>query len=162
MIERKSSDFYTQALRELRREESELEQKLRRLENSPMPKKQEERVAYINESIDLRGKLDDVRTKKLLYIYELENLKDDAEEIESEEYCECVGFCYGKNVYVSGEGEILYSEIDENGATAIGEPAQHSVSLKLLDSLAEAERTLILRYLDEAEETPLWFKHRND
>ena len=30
MIERKSSDFYTQALRELRLEESELEQKLRR------------------------------------------------------------------------------------------------------------------------------------
>ena len=44
MIERKDSDFYTVAIRELREKESELEQRLRRLENAKMPKKKEERL----------------------------------------------------------------------------------------------------------------------
>lgn len=162
MIERKNSDFYTQAVRELRLEESELEQKLRRIKNSPIPKKQEERVEYLNESIELREKLEDIRAKKLLYLNELENLKDDKEDFESAEYCECVGYCYRKNIYVSGEGEILYLEADENGADKIGDPAFEPTALIPLDTLPEAEKAMILNYLDEAEETPLWFKHRND
>ena len=162
MIERKNSDFYTQAVRELRLEESELEQKLRRIKNSPIPKKQEERVEYLNESIELREKLEDIRAKKLLYLNELENLKDDKEDFESAEYCECVGYCYRKNIYVSGEGEILYLEADENGADKIGDPAFEPTALIPLDTLPEAEKAMILNYLDEAEETPLWFKHRNE
>lgn len=162
MIERKNSDFYTQAVRELRLEESELEQKLRRIKNSPIPKKQEERVEYLNESIELREKLEDIRAKKLLYLNELENLKDDKEDFESAEYCECVGYCYRKNIYVSGEGEILYLEADENGADKIGAPAFEPTALIPLDTLPEAEKAMILNYLDEAEETPLWFKHRNE
>lgn len=162
MIERKNSDFYTQAVRELRLEESELEQKLRRIKNSPIPKKQEERVEYLNESIELREKLEDIRAKKLLYLNELENLKDDKEDFESAEYCECVGYCYRKSIYVSGEGEILYLEADESGADKIGAPAFEPTALIPLDALPEAEKAMILNYLDEAEETPLWFKHRND
>ena len=162
MIERKNSDFYTQAVRELRLEESELEQKLRRIKNSPIPKKQEERVEYLNESIELREKLEDIRAKKLLYLNELENLKDDKEDFESADYCECVGYCYRKNIYVSGEGEILYLEADENGADKIGAPAFEPTALIPLDTLPEAEKAMILNYLDEAEETPLWFKHRNE
>ena len=162
MIERKNSDFYTQAVRELRLEESELEQKLRRIKNSPIPKKQEERVEYLNESIELREKLEDIRAKKLLYLVELEKLKDDVEDFKSAEYCECVGYCYRKNIYVSGEGEILYLEADENGADKIGAPAFEPTALIPLDTLPEAEKAMILNYLDEAEETPLWFKHRNE
>ena len=162
MIERKSSDFYTQALRELRLEESELEQKLRRIKNSPIPKKQAERVTYLNESIDLREKLEDIRAKKLLYLCELEKLEEDVEDFKSAEYCECIGYCYRKSIYVSGEGEILYLETDESGADKIGDPAFEPNSLIPLDTLPEAEKAMILNYLDEAEETPLWFKHRND
>ena len=162
MIERKSSDFYTQALRELRLEESELEQKLRRIKNSPIPKKQAERVEYLNESIDLREKLEDIRAKKLLYLCELEKLEEDVEDFKSAEYCECIGYCYRKSIYVSGEGEILYLEADESGADKIGDPAFEPAALIPLDTLPEAEKAMILNYLDEAEETPLWFKHRND
>ena len=162
MIERKSSDFYTQALRELRLEESELEQKLRRIKNSPIPKKQAERVEYLNESIDLREKLEDIRAKKLLYLCELEKLEEDVEDFKSAEYCECIGYCYRKSIYVSGEGEILYLEADESGADKIGDPAFEPNSLIPLDTLPEAEKAMILNYLDESEKTPLWFKHRND
>jgi len=162
MIERKSSDFYTQALRELRLEESELEQKLRRIKNSPIPKKQAERVTYLNESIDLREKLEDIRAKKLLYLCELEKLEEDVEDFKSAEYCECIGYCYRKSIYVSGEGEILYLEADESGADKIGEPAFEPTALIPLDTLPEAEKAMILNYLDESEKTPLWFKHRND
>lgn len=162
MIERKSSDFYTQALRELRLEESELEQKLRRIKNSPIPKKQAERVTYLNESIDLREKLEDIRAKKLLYLCELEKLEEDVEDFKSAEYCECIGYCYRKSIYVSGEGEILYLETDESGADKIGDPAFEPNSLIPLDTLPEAEKAMILNYLDESEKTPLWFKHRND
>lgn len=162
MIERKDSNFYTQALRELREEEGKLAQRLRRLENSKMPKGKEERVQYVNDVINTRQKLGEIRDKKVLYLYELENLKDDREDFESAEYCECIGYCYRKSIYVSGEGEILYLEADENGADKIGDPAFEPTALIPLDTLPEAEKAMILNYLDEAEDTPLWFKHRND
>ena len=162
MIERKDSNFYTQAIRELREEEGKLAQRLRRLENSKMPKGKEERVQYVNDVLDTRHKLGEIRDKKVLYLYELENLKDDREDFESAEYCECIGYCYRKNIYVSGEGEILYLEADENGADKIGDPAFEPTALIPLDTLPEAEKAMILNYLDEADSTPLWFKHRND
>ncbi len=162
MIERKDSNFYTQALRELREEEGKLAQRLRRLENSKMPKGKEERVQYVNDVINTRQKLGEIRDKKVLYLYELENLKDDREDFESAEYCECIGYCYRKSIYVNGEGEILYLEADENGADKIGDPAFEPTALIPLDTLPEAEKAMILNYLDEAEDTPLWFKHRND
>ena len=162
MIERKDSNFYTQALRELREEEGKLAQRLRRLENSKMPKGKEERVQYVNDVLDTRHKLGEIRDKKVLYLYELENLKDDREDIESAEYCECIGYCYRKSIYVNGEGEILYLEADENGADKVGDPAFEPTALIPLDTLPEAEKAMILNYLDEADSTPLWFKHRND
>ena len=162
MIERKDSNFYTQALRELREEESKLAQRLLRLENSKMPKGKEERVQYVNDVLDTRHKLGEIRDKKVLYLYELENLKDDREDFESAEYCECIGYCYRKSIYVSGEGEILYLEADENGADKVGDPAFDPTALIPLDTLPEAEKAMILNYLDEADSTPLWFKHRND
>ena len=162
MIERKDSNFYTQALRELREEEGKLAQRLRRLENSKMPKGKEERVQYVNDVLDTRHKLGEIRDKKVLYLYELENLKDDREDFESAEYCECIGYCYRKSIYVSGEGEILYLEADENGADKVGDPAFEPTALIPLDTLPEAEKAMILNYLDEADSTPLWFKHRND
>lgn len=162
MIERKDSNFYTQALRELREEEGKLAQRLRRLENSKMPKGKEERVQYVNDVINTRQKLGEIRDKKVLYLYELENLKDDREDFESAEYCECIGYCYRKSIYVNGEGEILYLEADENGADKVGDPAFDPTALIPLDTLPEAEKAMILNYLDEADSTPLWFKHRND
>ena len=162
MIERKDSNFYTQALRELREEEGKLAQRLRRLENSKMPKGKEERVQYVNDVLDTRHKLGEIRDKKVLYLYELENLKDDREDFESAEYCECIGYCYRTSIYVSGEGEILYLEADENGADKVGDPAFEPTALIPLDTLPEAEKAMILNYLDEADSTPLWFKHRND
>ena len=162
MIERKDSNFYTQALRELREEEGKLAQRLRRLENSKMPKGKEERVQYVNDVLDTRHKLGEIRDKKVLYLYELEHLKDDREDFESAEYCECIGYCYRKSIYVNGEGEILYLEADENGADKVGDPAFDPTALIPLDTLPEAEKAMILNYLDEADSTPLWFKHRND
>ena len=162
MIERKDSNFYTQALRELREEEGKLAQRLRRLENSKMPKEKEERVQYVNDVLDTRHKLGEIRDKKVLYLYELENLKDDREDFESAEYCECIGYCYRKSIYVNGEGEILYLEANENGADKVGDPAFEPTALIPLDTLPEAEKAMILNYLDEADSTPLWFKHRND
>lgn len=162
MIERKDSNFYTQALRELREEEGKLAQRLRRLENSKMPKGKEERVQYVNDVLDTRHKLGEIRDKKVLYLYELENLKDDREDFESAEYCECIGYCYRKSIYVNGEGEILYLEADESGADKVGDPAFDPTALIPLDTLPEAEKAMILNYLDEADSTPLWFKHRND
>ena len=162
MIERKDSDFYTVAIRELREKESELEQRLRRLENTKMPKNKTLRLQYVNDMLALRRELGEVQDKKVIYLWELEKLKDDVADFDSEEYCECVGYCYEKNIYVSGAGEILYLDTDENGADAIGDPAFNPTALKPLDTLPEAEKAMILNYLDEAEETPLWFKHRND
>ena len=162
MIERKDSQFYTQALRELRAKESELEIKLRQLENSRMPKNKEERLQYVNDTINTRRELSELRDQKVLYRYELENLKDEKADFENEECCECIGYCYGKNIYVSNEGELLFVDVDVNGADAIGDFAFCTKILKALDTLPEAEKTTILNYLDEAEETPLWFKHRND
>lgn len=162
MIERKDSDFYTVAIRELREKESKLAQRLRRLENAKMPKKKEERLQYVNDILSLRRDLSDVQDKKVIYLWELEILKDDKEDFESAEYCECIGYCYRKNIYVSGEGEILYLEADENGADKIGDPAFEPTALIPLDTLPKAEKAMILNYLDEAEETSLWFKHRND
>ena len=162
MIERKDSDFYTVAIRELREKESELEQRLRRLENTKMPKNKTLRLQYVNDMLALRRELGEVQDKKVIYLWELEKLKDDVADFDSEEYCECVGYCYEKNIYVSGAGEILYLDTDENGADAIGDPAFNPTALKPLDTLSEAEKAMILNYLDEAEETPLWFKHRND
>lgn len=162
MIERKDSDFYTVAIRELREKESELEQRLRRLENTKMPKNKTLRLQYVNDMLALRRELGEVQDKKVIYLWELEKLKDDVADFDSEEYCECVGYCYEKNIYVSGAGEILYLDTDENGADAIGDPAFNPTALKPLDTLPEAEKAMILNYLDEAEETPLWFKNRND
>ena len=162
MIERKDSQFYTQALRELRAKESELEIKLRQLENSRMPKNKEERLQYVNDTINTRRELSELRDQKVLYLYELENLKDEKTDFESEGYCECIGYCYRKNIYVSNEGEILYLEADENGADKVGDPAFSVEALKPIDVLLEAEKAMILNYLDEAEDTPLWFKHRNN
>lgn len=162
MIERKDSNFYTQALRELREEESKLAQRLLRLENSKMPKGKEERVQYVNDVLDTRHKLGEIRDKKVLYLYELENLKDDREDFESAEYCECVGYCYGKSIYASGEGEILYLEADENVADKVGDPAFEPTALIPLDTLPKAEKNIILNYLDESDKTPIWFKHRNN
>ena len=162
MIERKTDDFYTQSLRELRAKESELEIKLRRLENSKMPKKKEDRIQYVNEILTLRHELNEIRDTKIVYLYELENLKDEREDFESAEYCECVGFCYDKNVYVNGEGKILFADAMDNGADTIGTPAFNVSALKPLDVLPEAEKNMILNYLDEAESTPLWFKYRNN
>lgn len=162
MIERKDSNFYTEALRELREEEGNLAQRLRRLENTKMPKRKEDRLQYVNDILNTRRKLGEIRDQKVLYLYELENLKEDREDFESAEYCECVGYCYRKNIYVSGEGELLYLEADENGADKIGDPAFDPTALIPLDTLPEAEKAMIINYLDEAEETPLWFKNRND
>lgn len=162
MIERKDSNFYTQILRELRAKESELDQRLRRLENSRMPKKAEDRVQYVNDIINTRRELSEIRDQKVLYLYDLKNLKDEKADFEGEEYCECVGNCYGKSIYVDGEGEILYADAEDNGADAIGDPAFNTSALKPLDVLPEAEKNMILNYLDEAESTPLWFKYRND
>lgn len=162
MIERKDSNFYTQALRELLAKESELETALRRLENSQMPKNKTLRLQYVNDMLALRRELGEVQDKKVIYLWELEKLKDDVADFDSEEYCECVGFCYQKSIYVSGTGEILYLEADEDGADAIGDPAFNPTALKPIDTLPEAEKAMILNYLDEAESTPLWFKHRND
>lgn len=162
MIERKDSNFYTQALRELLAKESELETALRRLENSQMPKNKTLRLQHVNKMLSLSRELGEVQDKKVIYLWELEKLMDDVADFDSEEYCECVGYCYEKNIYVSGAGEILYLDTDENGADAIGDPAFDPTALKPLDTLPEAEKTMILNYLDEAESTPLWFKHRND
>ena len=162
MIERKDSNFYTQALRELLAKESELETTLRRLENSQMPKNKTLRLQYVNDMLALRRELTEVQDKKVLYLYELENLNDEKADFENEEYCECVGTCYGKSIYVDGKGEILFMDADENGADAIGDPAFDPTALKPIDTLPEAEKAMILNYLDEAETTPLWFKHRND
>ena len=162
MIERKDSNFYTQALRELMTRESELEATLRRLENSQMPKNKTLRLQYVNDMLALRRELGEVQDKKVIYLWELEKLKDDVADFDNEEYCECVGYCYEKNIYVSGKGEILYLEADEDGADAIGDPAFDPTALKPIDTLPEAEKAMILNYLDEAESTPLWFKHRND
>ena len=162
MIERKDSSFYTVAIRELREKESELEQRLRRLENAKMPKNKTLRLQYVNDMLALRRELGEVQDKKVIYLWELEKLKDDVADFDSEEYCECVGYCYEKNIYVSGAGEILYLDTDEKGADAIGDPAFDPTALIPLDTLPEAEKAMILNYLDEAEETPLWFKHRND
>ena len=162
MIERKDSEFYTQALRELILKESELETALRRLENSQMPKNKTLRLQYVNDMLALRRELGEVQDKKVIYLWELENLKETLADFDSEEYCECVGYCYEKNIYVNGKGEILYLDTDENGADAIGDPAFDPTALKPIDTLPEAEKAMILNYLDEAESTPLWFKHRND
>lgn len=162
MIERKNSTFYTQALRELMSRESELEATLRRLENSQMPKNKTLRLQYVNDMLALRRELGEVQDKKVIYLWELEKLKDDVADFDSEEYCECIGLCYQKSIYVSGTGEILYLEADEDGADAIGDPAFDPTALKPIDTLPEAEKTMILNYLDEADSTPLWFKHRND
>lgn len=162
MIERKDSNFYTQALRDLREEESKLDTRLRKLENSPMPKDKSERVQYVNDILDTRRKLGDIRDQKVLYLYELENLKDDVEDFKSAEYCECVGFCYEKSIYVSGEGEILYADAKENGADKVGDTAFEPTALIPLNTLPEAEKAMILNYLDEADSTPLWFKNRNN
>ena len=162
MIERKDSNFYTQALRELLAKESELETALRRLENSQMPKNKTLRLQYVNDMLALRRELGEVQDKKVIYLWELENLKDERADFEGEEYCECVGTCYGKSIYVDGKGEILFMDADENGADAIGDPAFDPTALKPIDTLPEAEKAMILNYLDEAESTPLWFKHRND
>ena len=162
MIERKDSEFYTQALRELILKESELETTLRRLENSQMPKNKTLRLQYVNDMLALRRELGEVQDKKVIYLWELENLKDERADFEGEEYCECVGTCYGKSIYVDGKGEILFMDADENGADAIGDPAFDPTALKPIDTLPEAEKAMILNYLDEAESTPLWFKHRND
>lgn len=162
MIERKDSSFYTQALRELLAKESELETALRRFENSQMPKNKTLRLQHVNKMLSLSRELGEVRDLKVVYLWELENLEDERADFEGEEYCECVGTCYGKSIYVDGKGEILFMDADENGADAIGDPAFAPTALKPIDTLPEAEKAMILNYLDEAESTPLWFKHRND
>ena len=161
MIERKNSEFYTNALREMRKKESELEKKLRQIENTRLPDKQEDRAKYVYDLMKTKDALDELRLKKLKYLFELENLKDEKADFESEEYCECIGYCYGKGIYVNNEGDILYADVEKNGADAVGEPAFTPTGLKLLEVLPEAEKNMILNYLDEAEETPLWFKTRN-
>ena len=162
MIERKDSNFYTQALRELLAKDSERETALRRLENSQMPKNKTLRLQHVNKMLSLSRELGEVRDLKVVYLWELENLNDEKADFENEEYCECVGTCYGKSIYVDGKGEILFMDADENGADAIGDPAFDPTALKPIDTLPEAEKAMILNYLDEAESTPLWFKHRND
>ena len=162
MVERKNGNFYTTVIRELGRQESELDAKLRRLERAGMPKNKKERLSYVNELYRLRYQIEEIRDKKTAYLFELENLRDEREDFDSAEYCERIGCCYGKCIYVNGEGEILYLEAEEDGADAVGEPAFEPTALKTLDTLPEAEKAMILNWLDEADETPLWFKRRND
>lgn len=162
MIELKDSNFYTQGLRELRIKEEELEAKLRRLENTQLPRKKEDRIQYVNDIINTRYELSEIRNKKVLYLYELENLKDEKADFDNAEYCECVGTCYGKNIYVDNDGNILFAKSDENGVDEIGTSAFCTEQLETIETLPEAEKTMILNYLDEADQTPLWFKHRND
>ncbi len=71
---------------------------------------------------------------------------------------ECLGFCYGKCIYIAPEGELLYREADAEDADGIGEPAADSDRLISLNTLSDDEITMIKNYLIQSDATPVWFK----
>ena len=75
---------------------------------------------------------------------------------------ECVGYCYGKCIYVDDEGDLRYREIEREGAESIGEPTEDIQDLKYVYELPEAEMKMILDYLRESPNTPAWVKVNED
>ena len=71
-------------------------------------------------------------------------------------YNECVGYCYGKCIYVDMEGEFRYRLADVEDADKLGDTVDGTEALTYLNTLPEAEITMILTYLKEARETPMW------
>lgn len=75
---------------------------------------------------------------------------------------ECVGYCYGKCIYVDDQGDLRYREIEREGAESIGEPTEDIQDLKYVYELPEAEMKMILDYLRESPDTPAWVKVNED
>lgn len=71
---------------------------------------------------------------------------------------ECVGYCYGKCIYVDDEGDLRYREIEREGAEAIGEKTADIQDLNYIYELPSAEMKMIIEYLKESPDTPLWVK----
>ena len=71
-------------------------------------------------------------------------------------YNECVGYCYGKCIYVDMEGEFRYRLADVEDADKLGDTVDGTASLAYLNTLPEAEITMILTYLKEENKTPMW------
>ncbi len=69
-------------------------------------------------------------------------------------YNECIGVAYGKGMFVDGNGELLFS--DSTDDLQIGDTVDVS-ELSPFSSLPRGEQDMLLRYLQENEETPVWF-----
>ncbi len=77
-------------------------------------------------------------------------------------YNECIGYCYGKCIYINDEGEIRYREADKEDAEQPGESCAATEELIPLNDLSDAEIKMIMDYLQRSPETPRWFVERTE
>ncbi len=79
-----------------------------------------------------------------------ELLPDETEQL----YNECIGVAYGKGLFTDGNGKLLFSNGTDD--LQIGDTVDVS-ELSPFSSLPYGEQEMLLRYLKESDETPVWF-----
>lgn len=106
------------------------------------------------ELTDLQAQLDEL-------ISDLEYASEHPDEIVSGAtlYNECIGYCYGKGIYVDDNDDIRYQEMPEEYAV-IGDPELHIDLMPKLAELPAGEQKMIIGYLLTSEDTPA--KYRDD
>lgn len=169
-IARLPIEYYTAEIPRLKREQEQLEKELKELKQQKYPKKgTKEREAFIAKLETLEVKIATISRERSKLVSELEHKLEysDGRSADNAEdtpklFNECIGYAYGKCIYVDSNGAVRYREAEEHEAEQIGETAFADVPLQLISELPEGERKMIFRYLDEHPDTPEWFKKRND
>ena len=167
-VYKQSIEYYTQRLTELCEKEQRLREKnlkvYQSLQEAKTKKgrlKASERNARYGQLANLNLKISEICEIKEKVRKELEErmnererepFADDVPQI----FNECVGYCYGKCIYVDNNGDFRYREADETDAESIGETAESTDLLEYLNTLPSSEITMILTYLKEHPDTPEW------
>ncbi len=160
-------EYYTQTLEELCEREKALNGKLRELDR--------QRKRQVDKNGITRTENRKILSQIATIHIEIKRISDTKKKLRAElsqrmealsrkpfaddvvqPYNECVGYCYGKCIYVDMEGEFRYRLADVEDADKLGDTVDGTASLAYLNTLPRAEITMILTYLKEDSKTPLW------
>ena len=163
-------EYYTEKLTALCAEEQRLREKnlkvyqsLQEAKTKKERLKASERNARYGHLANLNLKISEIEQIKEKVRKEFEERMNEIERAPFTDdipqiYNECVGYCYGKCIYVDNDGDLRYREATEEDAEQIGETTERTDLLEYLYTLPNAEFTMIITYLKESPDTPLWVK----
>lgn len=150
----------TAKLAELRRLEDEklqLEKTIYTCKGRTKRKEVSQMKERLNEIEDKQAQLSEAVDADLEYLRAGREPYCNPDERE-QPYNECVGYAYGTALFVDSDGMLLCCEIQSH-AISIGDTLPID-DLQPFADLPYAEQHMLLSYLLEQDETPVWFKDR--